>query len=175
MNQSVYRAAAETRIMLALLTKIAGRDLEQYLAESGYPISGLQYGVLRMISSESLTLSALSQKMMVTPATLVPAVDNLEQHGLLRRERDPRDRRRTPLQITPSGMDFLAAFAQRPIIDSLYRSMEALGEANCAQLVGLLRRLLMGMPEGPEIAARVFDHLQAHLPHPSEQSPPDGE
>lgn len=172
MNQSLYRAAIETRIMLGMLAKIAGRELEQHLAESGYPISPLQYGVLRILSSESLTLSTLSHKMMVTPGTLVPAIDNLEQHGLLRRERDPRDRRRTPLQITPIGADFLTTLSQRPITDSLYRSMEAMGEPDCAQMVGLLRRLLMGMPEGTEIIARVFDHLQAHLPRPSEQSPP---
>jgi len=89
--------AIEIRILLSIIGKLNLRAMEQRVNESLPGMSLLQYGLLRILASEPCTLSELSNRMMLTPSTLVPAVDKLEREGYVVRGKDPSDRRRTPL------------------------------------------------------------------------------
>jgi DNA-binding MarR family transcriptional regulator len=52
---------------------------------------------------EPLTLAALAAHMGVTPSTMCIAVERLVRRGYVLRARDPRDRRRAALRLSPAG------------------------------------------------------------------------
>jgi MarR family transcriptional regulator for hemolysin len=59
---------------------------------------------LRILSEfDGLNQRELSQKVGVHPNTAVPALDNMEKHGLVKRVRDANDRRRMCVHLTPKG------------------------------------------------------------------------
>lgn len=151
LRQSVH----EIRVLMAMAAKTMARELEQYLESQGLPLTGLQYGVLRILRHQRHTLSELSAKMMLKPATLVPVVDALEKHHLLKRQRDREDRRRTQLDLTEHGTDLLDKIAFEGANDSLMQSLHNLGEAECIQFVTLLKKVVEGMITDPEQAERL--------------------
>lgn len=107
-NDELYRDALEVLILAAIVAKDARQDTEQRLKRFGAEITAPQYRVLRQLQQQSsATIKELSRSLMVEPATLVPMVDTLERHGFLRRGHDPRDRRRTPLELTETGRERL--------------------------------------------------------------------
>jgi DNA-binding MarR family transcriptional regulator len=146
-----YAMAIELRILLGMGAKLAGRDLEQRLLAHGLPITSLQHGMLRLLKRQSYTISELSRKMTLTPATLVPAVDALERHGLVARGHDPSDRRRTPLQLTQAGADILARIPPVDDTDIVVSSLLALSPEEQRSLLTLLRRLVGSMAQDQEI------------------------
>ncbi len=144
-------AASEIRILISIIIKMAGRDLEHRLEASGTGLSSLQYGVLHLISHHQSTLSELSRVMMLAPATLVPVVDALERRGLIRRGTDLKDRRRTPLSATESGAQLLRRVPFVDANDALLASLNRMGEDKSAELLRLLRELAEGMPCHPNL------------------------
>ncbi|MBK9714121.1 MAG: MarR family transcriptional regulator [Kouleothrix sp.] len=155
----LHRAALEIRILIAIATKWSGRCLEQRLQAQGIAMSSLQYGIMRLLFHERHTISELSRKMTLAPATLVPAVDALERHGFVERGRDPKDRRRTPLALTEQGGAILALVPPVDDEDVLVRSLAAMGPEHSRQLLDRLRDLVAAMPDGAgavaELAASV--------------------
>ena len=67
---------------------------------------------LRLLQHTPFTLRELSDRMLVTPSTLVPVIDKLESEGLLVRGKDPDDRRRTPLELTERAREAVAEHAR---------------------------------------------------------------
>ncbi len=53
---------------------------------------------------EPVTLAGLAAHMGVTPSTMSLSIDRLERRGYVLRKRDPRDRRRVHLLLTPAGV-----------------------------------------------------------------------
>jgi MarR family transcriptional regulator for hemolysin len=154
-DNQFYNTISEIRILTSVVTKIAGRDLEQRLDAHGIGISGLQHGVMRLLSHKDYTISELSRKFLLNPSTLVPAVDSLERKGLVKRGQDPKDRRRTPLLLTQAGGELVR---EVPVIDkkdSLYKSLNAIGPETCQQLLLLLREVIQHMPEGKDILQEI--------------------
>lgn len=145
-----HAMAIELRILLGMGAKLAGRDLEQRLLAQGLPITSLQHGMLRLLKHWQHTISELSRKMNLTPATLVPAVDALERHGLVTRGHDPSDRRRTPLQLTQAGADILARVPPVDDTDIIVSSLLALNPEEQQSLLALLRRLVGAMAQDEE-------------------------
>ena len=90
----------------------------------------------------------LARKLHVTPGTLVPLIDRLEEQGYVRRVPDQEDRRLTWIELTPRA-------------DRLFRRLWGVGAgriaAAIAQLVpkdrAELRRLLQRLAEHLEAAA----------------------
>lgn len=142
MKTSEWHAmATEIRTLTEMFIKVARRDTERRLAASEAGISGLQYGLLRILSGQDYTLSELSHMMYREPATLVPVVDALENKGLVKRGQDLNDRRRTPLTITGNGT---AVLDRVPLVeedDLLVNALKELGDRKAHQLVTLLREL----------------------------------
>jgi DNA-binding MarR family transcriptional regulator len=138
-----HALAAEFRTLTERLIKVARRDTERRLAGSEAGLSGLQYGMLRILSGQNCTLSELSHMMDREPATLVPAVDVLEGKGLVKRGHDPNDRRRTPLTITDDGTAFLDRVPLADEEDLLVNALKELGDRKAHQLVTLLREMTL--------------------------------
>ncbi len=163
-DAELHALAHEVRILAGIVSKVANRDMEQRIQASGAHISGLQHGVLRLLSKHAYTSSELSRKMMLTPATLVPAVDALERHGLLQRGHDPSDRRRTPLLLTEQALELLKRMPLIDNDDTLANSLATMEQAHRQQLLLLLRELVTAMVDSPahvqEISERVQQMLQ---------------
>ena len=87
----------EIQIFSALLLKFFNQGIEERLKVNGENINCIQYEILQMVQSETLTIRILSLRIGMDPSSLVRSIDTLEQKGLVKRGRDPKDRRRNPL------------------------------------------------------------------------------
>lgn len=152
MTEETNALAVQIRVLAAIVNKLAMRDLEQRLEARQAGVSGLQYVVLGHLRRESTTLSDLSRKLSLAPATLVPVVDALETKGMVERGRDPLDRRRVPLYLTVGGEATLDRLPLVDADDSMVCSINAMGSARACQLLGLLHELARRM-SGGELAA----------------------
>lgn len=137
----------EIRTLIFLVGKSSMRDLDRRLEASGTGLSGPQFGVLRLLSQESATITELSSRLLVAPATLVPVADTLTRKGLVQRSVDPRDRRRQPLCLTETGAQVVARVAAVAATDSLAEALASLGHAKSQQLQMLLRELVSNLAE----------------------------
>jgi MarR family transcriptional regulator, organic hydroperoxide resistance regulator len=84
------------------VNRLFAATLQPLVSREGVTVCHWYY--LRILSEhEGLTQRELSDKVGVHPNTAVPALDNMEKHGLVKRVRDPNDRRRMSVQLTPKG------------------------------------------------------------------------
>src|ERR1035441_9208755 len=103
-------AAAETIVMAdkmrslcSVITKIACADLQNRLENHDSGISAIEHGVLRHLSRGVDSMAEISRLMGVAPSTLVYVVDGLVKKKLVKRGKDPNDRRREPLSLEKKG------------------------------------------------------------------------
>lgn len=154
--------ARETQMLLPTISKVWHQAIQQHLNEHGSGLSGLQFGLLRMINLEPLTSSELSRKFQVDPSTLVPTVNGLEKRGLIYRTRDSSDRRRQPLYLTEQGAELIKSIPFPIENNDLTDSLRKMGPEKTTQLVTLLRELISGVTNGETILAEVQDRLENH-------------
>jgi DNA-binding MarR family transcriptional regulator len=88
----------------------------------------------------------LAGRLHVTPGTLVPLIDRLEEQGYLRRVPDKEDRRLTWLELTPKS-------------DRLFRRLWGMGAARIATAVSQL--VPKDRAELRRLLTRVAEHLEA--------------
>ena len=88
----------------------------------------------------------LASRLHVTPGSLVPLVDRLEEQGYLRRVPDQDDRRLTWLELTPKA-------------DRLFRRLWGMGAARIASAVS--RLVPRDRAELRRLLTRVAEHLEA--------------
>ena len=86
----------------------------------------------------------LAGRLRVTPGTLVPLVDRLEEQGYLRRVPDLDDRRTTWLELTPKA-------------ERLFERMRGMGAGRIARAIGKL------VPKDRVELARLLNQVAAHL------------
>lgn len=114
------RAASEG-LLLALLGQRAMRRLRAAHAEHG--LSPRQFQVLGILRDQgAMTQGELGAAMDVDPSILVTLLNPLDAEDFLSRERDPADRRRHVVTLTPAGEQRLlsSALAQREAEDELF-------------------------------------------------------
>lgn len=70
------------------------------------------YGVLRVIhgSGDRVSQKDVADRFHISPSEVVDLVDRLETAGFVERVRDPDDRRRNVLELTPDGERAVARF-----------------------------------------------------------------
>jgi DNA-binding MarR family transcriptional regulator len=75
-----------------------------------FGLTGLQLAILRILAERpTLKLAALRKALVMHPATLGQAVDELRVKGLCTVGRDPADRRARLVALTPAGQALLGA------------------------------------------------------------------
>ncbi len=134
--------AREIQAMISIAAKVIRNTIDDRLNAEKIGITALQYGILRIIQHEPKTITEISKRQMLDPSTLVPAVDTLERNGFARRTKDPKDRRRTPLQITPQGLALLDRFPMLDEDDALVKALDQMSDDHQQQLLALMRELV---------------------------------
>lgn len=117
-------------------------DAEKRFAKAKAGITPLQYGVLAMTKPGPITMNEIAHQFNFKAPSLVPAVDALEQTGLLHRKDDPEDRRKIQLIITRKGMGLLKRLPLDEKKDALNRAFRKLPSAKQKQLLALLKELI---------------------------------
>jgi MarR family transcriptional regulator, lower aerobic nicotinate degradation pathway regulator len=114
------------------------RTIEEF-EQRGF--SGYHYSILAVLEEGARTTqSAIASALQYDPSQLVALLDGLEERGLVERKRDPADRRRQMVSITPAGRRQLAAF--RKIVKRIEDEFLApLDESERAALHDLLLRV----------------------------------
>jgi DNA-binding MarR family transcriptional regulator len=137
--------ADEIRALCSIVTKLARADLESQLKTHDSGISSIEHGVLRHLSHGVTSMAEISRLMGVAPSTLVYVVDGLAERELVKRGKDPKDRRREPLLLEKKGADL---FATSPKMDSgstLVRSLMSMTEPRRHELIALLNEFVKGL------------------------------
>lgn len=161
-DEELQHATLELKVLLSIAWKASIVATEQWLTREGYDLTGLQAGLLRVLSHEgSSTISELSKRFTIDPSTLVPTVDAVERKGFLIRQRDPQDRRRVLLLPTDEGKKLAMRLPHIVDDDPLLIGLSALGEGNMKQLLNLLFQLVSAMPEGADWLKHAHSRLLA--------------
>ena len=72
-----------------------------------------QYTALTVLDHhDGLSLAQLARNSFVTPQSVADLVANLERNGLVRRDRNPQNRRELIVSLTPRGRKLLSTHAQ---------------------------------------------------------------
>ncbi len=123
------------------VARIGRRVLVEALAEHDLRLP--HFAVLAALSDLGpLAQREIAERLDLNPSHLVGYVDGLQRRELVRRDRDPADRRRQYVALTAGGQDLA-----RQLLDVAHRSQEefllALSEPEREILVALMRRLLV--------------------------------
>ena len=143
----------EIQALVSIAAKMIRSTVDDRLDAHNTGITALQYGILRIIQHGPKTITEISKRQMLDPSTLVPAVDTLERNGYAKRTNDPKDRRRTPLEITEHGQDLLARVPMLDEEDALVKALEQMSEDHQEQLLALMRELVGHLKSEAEVQA----------------------
>jgi DNA-binding MarR family transcriptional regulator len=122
------------------VARYAYRHLKNALAEDDLLLP--QYGMLVALDDFGpLSQQQVAESLDMDKSHLVAKIDKLEQRGLLARQRDPVDRRRHRVVLTPQGKELVDRV--RPIAEeSQQRALGVLTAAEREVLSSLLVRVL---------------------------------
>jgi DNA-binding MarR family transcriptional regulator len=128
------------------------RELERRL-EPVYAAHGLEPGwhdVLATLRRSGppyrMRPTDLMETLMLTSSGTTKRLDRLEQAGMIAREPDPSDRRGTLIVLTDAGRKLIDRVTG-PHLANEARLLAALTPAERDALAGLLRKLLIGLPD----------------------------
>ena len=91
-------------------------------------------------------MAEISRLMNVAPSTLVYVVDGLAARKLVRRSKDPKDRRREPLFLEKKAIDLFAKIPKMDANSALVRSLQKMGDAKRRAFLLLLEEFAVGLP-----------------------------
>ena len=103
-----------------------------------------QWRVLRVLGEhgeEKVDTGGIAREAYILGPSLTGVLARMERDGLIKRERDDEDQRRTVVQATPKGRRTVARLSES--IEAHYAQMEqALGKKKLAELYALLDRVI---------------------------------
>ena len=142
---SRYRGPkSEARALSAIINlvrageSVMGRLNGQF---AGLAITQSQFSVLDAIFHLGpLSQRELGEKIFRTSGNVTMVVDNLERGGMVRRERDPGDRRRVAVRLTAKGKNTIRELLPRRVA-AIRDEMAALTDAEQDELRRLCRKL----------------------------------
>ncbi|MDA0181348.1 MarR family transcriptional regulator [Solirubrobacter phytolaccae] len=111
-------------LLLALLGYDAMRRLRA--AHDAHGLKPRQFQILGLLEHGGLSQRELNDRMGLDPSLVVALLNPLEADGFVSRERDPADRRRHTVSLTPAGATLLVAAgeAQRAVEDDLFAALD---------------------------------------------------
>lgn len=158
----------EVRVLRSLRQIIQAVDVHSRRLTALHHITGPQLVcLLTLVTAGPLTTKTLARRVHLSSSTVVGVIDRLEKRGLVRRERDQRDRRLVNLYPTDLGRE-LAERAPSPLQESLAAGLAGLPQAERRAIAEALDRVvqLMGV-EHPDAAPLIeAGPLDAEEPRP---------
>jgi DNA-binding MarR family transcriptional regulator len=134
---------------IGFLVKRCGGLMSQ-LAERRFAteqISFTQWMVIATLGRyERLTATALSEETCHDMGALTRVVDDLEEEGLVRRERTERDRRVVEIALTPQGRRYLQS-GKRLVVELLNFLVGPFSREELETLIALLQRMMARLQE----------------------------
>jgi DNA-binding MarR family transcriptional regulator len=139
--------AASATFLLGKLAGITTSRFAERIAEFG--LRPRHCGVLEWLGAAPTTQLDLARALGVTPSVVVDMLDELEALDAVRRNRDPVDRRRQIVELTPTGRTLItrAAHAAHEVDAEFLDTLDATRRAG---LLATLRQLAEenGLPTG---------------------------
>jgi homoprotocatechuate degradation regulator HpaR len=105
-------------------------------------LSDQQWRVLRVLGEHgAVETGRVAREAYILGPSLTGVLSRMERDGLIRRERDPADQRRTAVEATPRGLKLVEKLSHT--IEAHYAWMEkTLGKQKLAQLYALLDEVI---------------------------------
>ena len=105
-------------------------------------LSDQQWRVLRVLGEHgTVETGRVAREAYILGPSLTGVLARMERDGLIRRERDPADQRRTVVEATPKGLKLVEKLSHT--IEAHYEWMEkSLGKAKLSQLYALLDEVI---------------------------------
>ena len=101
-------AEGRPALLLARIGTVIGEIADEKLAATG--MTGSEYAILAVLAADGPgSQQELAELLGKAPGLMVAAIDDLEERGLVARDRDPADRRRSRVTLTRSGEKALRA------------------------------------------------------------------
>jgi DNA-binding MarR family transcriptional regulator len=132
---------AGTIVLLSRLAKAVVRAADEEALGMKYKA----YAGLTLLRDGAQTQKDMCHAMHLDPNNCVLLLNDMEAAGHVRRVRDPEDRRRHIVELTPAGKKALA-HAERAMEDLEGEVLGRLSPAERAQLRALLERAISGAP-----------------------------
>lgn len=130
-------------LRIQALAKILGEQVEQRLQKFG--LQWWQYDALAALRRQGapfvMAATELATANMLTSGAMTNRIDRLENDGLVRRLKDPQDRRRVLVQLTNKGVDVIEK-ATEARFDVATAALGELSSEQMKTLSDLLRSLL---------------------------------
>ena len=127
---------------------VHGLRVTASVVQRHYGVTGAQLFVLRELATEpDVSIQRLSERTLTDPSSVSVVVARLVSAALVRRARDPADRRRTVLSLTRAGHRLLAQ-APEPYQAQLFRVLRRLPRVRLRQLRAGLSALFETADDG---------------------------
>lgn len=130
------------RVLHSLRRIIRAIDLHSRKLLADYNITGPQLVCLLSVKEgEPVTPSTIARTVHLSPSTVIGILDRLEHRGLVRRERDSKDRRLVRVSLTGQGKALIAR-APSPLQDKLAEALGSLPEEEQSMIAESLDRVV---------------------------------
>jgi MarR family 2-MHQ and catechol resistance regulon transcriptional repressor len=137
--------ALNTYIKLSRASDAVTQRINRHLKEDGLTVS--QFGVLEALYHLGpMVQTELAGKILKSTGNLTLVIDNLEQAGLVERQRDTVDRRFITVHLTPAG-EALINRIFRPHVAGVVDTMRPLTAQEQEELARLCRKLGLAQRE----------------------------
>lgn len=155
-------------VLISLRQIIRAIDLHSKRLEKESGLTGPQLMVLQQLAAhDKLTAGVIAREISLSQPTVTSIIDRLERKGLLKRERDQRDKRKVMLRMTEAGQ---AAVAKAPALlqDSFVRAFNRLEDWEQTLILSSLQRVSEMMNATELDAAPLLDSSNAQVIDKSE-------
>lgn len=130
------------RVLQALRQIIRAVDLHSRQLLRQHKITGPQLVSLLIIAKyEPVTANVIAGHVHLSPSTVIGILDRLESKGLIRRDRDLKDRRLIQVTVTEAGR-VLVSNGPSPLQDTLAEAMAKLPETELVVITQPLERIV---------------------------------
>ncbi|MBO9363264.1 MAG: MarR family transcriptional regulator [Thermoflexus sp.] len=148
-------------VVLETLHRVTRQIWTEVKGEAGELFPAQSYRILGVLAQRPYTLTELARTQAVRPATVSRAVRALSEQGWVTVERDPSDRRRVWIQLTPRGRQALRQLRAQATarLRRRLRPLHPEERALLAQAMALLQRTL-----GPAGSSPQPELQEAHRP-----------
>ncbi|MFI7407163.1 MarR family winged helix-turn-helix transcriptional regulator [Streptomyces sp. NPDC049627] len=126
LDAQVTKAPPSLLYMVKQVELVVRSHLDELVKPSG--ITALQYTALTVLQRhDGLSAAQLARDSFVTAQSIADLVRSLETRGLVRRERNPRNRRELLILLTDSGRELLAQYERsvRELEERMVRDLTA--------------------------------------------------